>query len=199
MSENNLSYPKICKNTDGLYFIRFYMHNKRYRLFSGRMINSSLRPNTYPKKLRLGKAVLLAKEVYYFLVKNNYSFEKKISSLEFFDKIINKKLQEPLSDRYKKELKSFINKKDVIKNITENIKNKLSFKFKYELENLPKDIEDIQLKINHINDELKNSNLYLDDVERFNSIAKEIADLKESLLVKEDRWLNLLEMEEKIE
>jgi ATP-binding cassette subfamily F protein uup len=99
----------------------------------------------------------------------------------------------------KKELKSFINKKDVIKNTTENIKNKLSFKFKYELENLPKDIEDIQLKINHINDELKNSNLYLDDVERFNSITKEIVDLKESLLVKEDRWLNLLEMEEKIE
>ena len=99
----------------------------------------------------------------------------------------------------KKELKSFINKKDVIKNTTENIKNKLSFKFKYELENLLKDIEDIQLKINHINDELKNSNLYLDDVERFNSITKEIVDLKESLLVKEDRWLNLLEMEEKIE
>ena len=99
----------------------------------------------------------------------------------------------------KKELKSFINKKNVIKNTTENIKNKLSFKFKYELENLPKDIEDIQLKINHINDELKNSNLYLDDVERFNSITKEIVDLKESLLVKEDRWLNLLEMEEKIE
>ena len=45
----------------------------------------------------------------------------------------------------------------------------------------------------------KNSNLYLDDVERFNSITKEIVDLKESLLVKEDRWLNLLEMEEKIE
>ena len=85
MSENNLSYPKICKNTDGQYFIRFYMHKKRYRLFSGRMIHSSLRPNTYPKKLRFGKAVLLAKEVYDFLVKNNYSFEKKISSLEFFD------------------------------------------------------------------------------------------------------------------
>lgn len=70
------------------------------------MINSSLRPNTYPKKLRLSKTVLLAKEVYDFLVKNNNSFEKKISSLEFFDKIIDKKLQEPLSDRYKKELKS---------------------------------------------------------------------------------------------
>ena len=88
MSENNLSYPKICKTIDGKYFIRFYLHNKRFRLFSGKKINSSLRPNTYPKKLRFGKAILLAKEVYNFLVKNNYSFEKKLSSLEFFDKII---------------------------------------------------------------------------------------------------------------
>ena len=103
------------------------------------------------------------------------------------------------SQENKNEPKSFTNKKDIKKNNTENIKNKLSFKFKYELENLPKDIEDIQLKINHINNELKNSNLYLDNIERFNSITKEIADLKESLLVKEDRWLNLLEMEEKIE
>ena len=103
------------------------------------------------------------------------------------------------SQENKNEPKSFTNKKDIKKHNTENIKNKLSFKFKYELENLPKDIEDIQLKIDHINNELKNSNLYLDDMERFNNITKEIADLKESLLVKEGRWLNLLEMEQKIE
>ncbi len=103
------------------------------------------------------------------------------------------------SQENKNEPKSFTNKKDIKKNNIENIKNKLSFKFKYELENLPKDIEDIQLKIDYINNELKNSNLYLDDMERFNYITKEIADLKESLLVKEGRWLNLLEMEEKIE
>ena len=107
MPNYSISYPNVCKKLDGRYFIDFNLNNRRYRLFSGRMINSSLRPNTYPKKLRFGKALLLAKEVYYFLVKNNYSFEKKISSLEFFDKIINKKLQEPLSDRYKKELKDY--------------------------------------------------------------------------------------------
>ena len=110
MPKNSISYPNVCKKSDGRYFIDFNLNKRRYRLFSGRMIHSSLRPNTYPKKLRLGKAVLLAKEVYDFLVKNNYSFEKKISSLEFFDKIIDKKLQEPLSDRYKKELKSLSDK-----------------------------------------------------------------------------------------
>ena len=110
MPKNSISYPNVCKKSDGRYFIDFALNDRRYRLFSGRMIHSSLRPNTYPKKLRFGKAILLAKEVYDFLVKNNYSFEKKISSLEFFDKIIDKKLQEPLSDRYKKELKSLSDK-----------------------------------------------------------------------------------------
>ena len=77
-------------------------------------------------------------------------------------------------------------------------KSKLSFKFKYELENLPKKIEDLQLKIGIINNELKNSNLYLKDTERFYEITKEMSDLKESLIIKEERWLNLLEMEEKL-
>ena len=77
-------------------------------------------------------------------------------------------------------------------------KSKLSFKFKYELENLPKKIEDLQLKIGIINNELKNSNLYLKDTERFYEITKEMSDLKESLIIKEERWLNLSEMEEKL-
>ena len=56
----------------------------------------------------------------------------------------------------------------------------------------------LQTKINSINNELKNSNLYLKDIDRFNEITKEMSTLKESLIFKEDRWLNLLEMEEKI-
>ena len=79
------------------------------------------------------------------------------------------------------------------------IENKLSFKFKYELENLPKEIEDIQLKIKTINDELKNSNLYLDNIDKFNKITEEMSILKKSLTIKEDRWLNLLEMEQNIQ
>jgi len=93
---------------------------------------------------------------------------------------------------------STINKK--IKKInTKNINNKLSFKLKYELENLPEEIENIQLKINNFNNELKNSNLYLDNIDRFNQVTKEMLNLNESLIIKEDRWLNLLEMEEKKE
>ena len=74
----------------------------------------------------MSKTVLLAKEVYDFLVKNNYSFESKISSLELFDKIIDKKLQEPLSDRYKKELKS----------LSDKLRKQLAFKGKISLDYL---------------------------------------------------------------
>ena len=90
-------------------------------------------------------------------------------------------------------------KKNIKKNNNKSLQNKLSFKFKYELENLPIEIENIQLKIDNINNELKNSNLYLEDVVKFNKIIKEMYDLKESLKNKEDRWLYLLEMEQRIE
>jgi len=100
------------------------------------------------------------------------------------------------SQEKKIEIKTFLNKKGLSKIKIKKINNKLSFKFKYELENLPKEIEDIQLKIKTINEELKNSNLYLDNIDKFNKITEEMSILKESLNIKEDRWLNLLEMEQ---
>jgi len=103
------------------------------------------------------------------------------------------------SQEKKIEIKSFVNKKNLSKIKIKKIENKLSFKFKYELENLPKEIEDIQLKIKTINDELKNSNLYLDNIDKFNKITEEMSILKKSLTIKEDRWLNLLEMEQNIQ
>ena len=92
-----------------------------------------------------------------------------------------------------------ISKKNEKKTASKKQKNKLSFKFKYELENLPKEIEQLQLRINDINSELKNSNLYLQEVDKFNQITQEMSELKKSLILKEDRWLILLEMEQKID
>ena len=63
MPKNSLSYPKVCKRKDGKYYIDFKLNNKRYRLFSGRLIGSSLNPNSYPAKLRKSKASISG---YYF-------------------------------------------------------------------------------------------------------------------------------------
>ena len=89
-------------------------------------------------------------------------------------------------------------KNKIKKEIPKKIKKKLSFKFKYELEILPKEIENIQLKIFDIDNELSNNNLYLEDSERFNIAIEENTFLKNNLKKKEDRWLYLLEMKEKL-
>ena len=100
----SLKYPKVCKKSDGRYYVDLTLHGKRYRLFSGGLIGSSLSPNSYPVELRRNAAKQLAKEVYDYLLLNEYSFEKKKSSIEVFDAITAKKLSEPLSKKYKTEL-----------------------------------------------------------------------------------------------
>lgn len=100
----NLKYPKVCKKSDGRYYVDLTLKNKRYRLFSGRLIGSSLCPNSYPAQLRRNAAKQLAKEVYDYLLLNDFSFEKKKSSVEMFDAITAKKLSEPLSKKYRTEL-----------------------------------------------------------------------------------------------
>jgi integrase len=101
---NSLSYPKVCKRKDGKYYVDFKINNKRYRLFSGRLIGSSLYPNSYPAKLRYSVTSTLAKQVYEFIVSNDYSLTKPLSTVEHYDSLIRDKLAEPLSDSYRKTL-----------------------------------------------------------------------------------------------
>ena len=104
MPNNTLSYPKVCKNRSGKYYIDFKLNKKRYRLFGGKLINSSLLINSYPKHLRRKQALALAEQVYRHLVANDYSFSKKLNQIETFDLLINNKLKEPLSEPYRKAL-----------------------------------------------------------------------------------------------
>ena len=49
-----------------------------------------------------------------------------------------------------------------------------------------------------IKNELKDSNLYLNDHNRFNKITNELVKNEEALDEKETRWLELMEMEQSI-
>jgi len=103
----SLSYPKVCRKTDGKYYIDFKLNGKRFRLFNGKYIGSSNNPNSYPPRLRKTQSANLAKEVYDYLVSNNYSFVKKPNTkLEFYDSLIERKLSENLSLSYLKALKA---------------------------------------------------------------------------------------------
>ena len=104
MPNNSLSYPKVCKRKDGKYFVDFKLNNKRYRLFSGRIIGSSLNPNSYPAKQRYSATSTLAKQVYNFIVANDYLLSKPLSTVERYDSLILDKLAEPLSESYRKTL-----------------------------------------------------------------------------------------------
>ena len=76
-------------------------------MFSGKKIGSSTNPNTFPLKYRRNETLNLAKEVYDYLVSNNYSFTKRPKNkLEFYDSLIERKLSENLSLSYSKALKA---------------------------------------------------------------------------------------------
>ena len=132
MPKSSLSYPKVCKHKDGRYYVNFNLNSKRYRLFNGKRINSSIAPNSYPPKLRYNKAIILAKEVYEYLLSNDFSFTKPLSSLELFDALVSSKLKEPLSRSYKKTLTKLVsclrgelvNKGEISKQFLINIPSK---------------------------------------------------------------------------
>ncbi len=90
-----------------------------------------------------------------------------------------------------KKIKSIDTKK-------QNKNEKLSFKFKYELENMPIETEELGIEIKKIKNELKDNNLYINDPERFEEITTQLSILENDFEKKETRWLELLEMEQAI-
>ena len=108
----SVTYPKICITNDGKYFIDFILNDKRYRLFNGNKIKLKLNPNSFPDKQRKRQAELLAKKVYEHVISNNYSFDKdnRSNELSLFDRLIESKLSENLSDHYRKTLRELSEK-----------------------------------------------------------------------------------------
>ena len=80
----------------------------------------------------------------------------------------------------------------------QNNNDKLSFKFKYELDNIPNETAKLEEKISLIKNELKDNNLYINNPDRFEEVTKELIILEKNFETKEFRWLELLEMEEAI-
>ena len=76
--------------------------------------------------------------------------------------------------------------------------SKLSYKYQHELDNLPKEIKLIQEELEYVTNELKNSNMYLENHTRYLEITKKMEILNKELTLKEDRWLEILEIEESI-
>ncbi len=105
------------------------------------------------------------------------------------------------SDFLKSENQQVAKNKETKKSHSENnkVKNskaKLSYKFQYELEQLPTQIKNIQQELEDIKNELKDTNLYLENFERYQEIISKMEVLNNDLNTKENRWFELIKMEE---
>ena len=89
-------------------------------------------------------------------------------------------------------------KKKILRSKKNKSNDKLSFKFKFELENIPNEIAEIEEEISLIKNELKDNNLYISNPNRFEEITNKLIKLEQENEKKEARWLELLEMEEAI-
>ena len=89
-------------------------------------------------------------------------------------------------------------KKKILRSKKNKSNDKLSFKFKFELENIPNEIAEIEEEISLIKNELKDNNLYISNPNRFEEITNKLVILEQEYEKKEARWLELLEMEEVI-
>ena len=74
-------------------------------------------------------------------------------------------------------------------------KKKITFKLKFELDNLPKEIDKIKEDLKALDKILSNPNLFNEDQDKFIETSEKIGALQLLLEEKEDRWLELLEIE----
>ena len=78
-------------------------------------------------------------------------------------------------------------------------KQKLSFKQKHALEQLPKDIKKLEAEIGKLNTTLADGSLYARDPKKFTDTGKALEKAQAALGKAEDEWLELEALREEIE
>ncbi len=78
-------------------------------------------------------------------------------------------------------------------------KGKLSFKQKFALENLPKEMEKAQEEIAKREERMADPNLFAKDPTAFNKLAEEMSKLRQKLETMEEEWLELEMLREELE
>lgn len=78
-------------------------------------------------------------------------------------------------------------------------KAKLSFKQNYALENLPKEIDQLQTEILTLEKEFSDAGLYARDEKRFHQLSKLLDEKRNQVAQKEEQWLELEMIKEELE
>ncbi len=74
--------------------------------------------------------------------------------------------------------------------------NKLSYKYKLELEKLPSEIKKLEKEIADLQALLEDPDLYVNDADKFMKASTRLPEAQDALADKELRWLELEEMKE---
>jgi ATP-binding cassette subfamily F protein uup len=90
---------------------------------------------------------------------------------------------------------SFDKSDQLSKKLNTTAKKKLTFKIQFELDNLPNEIDKIKEELIDLEKILSDPKLFEEDQNRFFQTSEKIGDLQLLLEKKEDRWLEILEME----
>ena len=77
-------------------------------------------------------------------------------------------------------------------------KQKLSFKQNYALENLPKDMDALRLKISNTEKTLSDPSLFTKDPKTFSKLSGDLEKFQKNLATKEDEWLELEMLREEL-
>ena len=80
-----------------------------------------------------------------------------------------------------------------------SVGKKLSYKHRFRLEKLPKEMESFELAIAEIEDQLTQPDLYSKDPERFKQLAAKLEEAKDNLKKAEEEWLELEAIREELE
>ena len=109
----------------------------------------------------------------------------------YHDFLKNKDLLENDTNNYSQNENKSEKKNINLKNLH---KKKLTFKLQYELNNLPKQIDLLKEEIVHFEKIIEAPDLYKKDYELFISTTKKLGSLQIELENKEQRWLELMEL-----
>lgn len=105
-----LNYPKVHTDKNSNVFVSFFINGKRFRLYSGKRINSQINPNSFPVGKREAIGNLLAAEIYNYINKGgvleSYLSDDiivgKLTDKAYLTRALKNKLSGNYSDKYKK-------------------------------------------------------------------------------------------------
>lgn len=98
----HINYPTVSKDQSNKFFITFYLHNRRYRLYSSKKIGGNTYPNKYKGEEQIKMAYVLAADIYSHFKGGGKFYEKDTINLLTHKDYLKEALDEKKKGNYSK-------------------------------------------------------------------------------------------------